>query len=676
MRTIFILKTLLVYIIFFTTNVFGNAWKCTGNNLEEDGIQLNIQTCTFINLNWSKYGKELANNDFLFPAHYFDLSYNEFDSEIPGTAFGPFTELRTLNLSNNQINSIQASSFHTIGGSPLNKLENIFMNSNHFEKIPWKSLLDLPELQLVDLSNNHIKRFDRGDLIQEELDKFTNRIKLAEINLSNCQIEFVDSNVLNLFASLKILDLSSNYIKHISPSFGSSIDAKFAFDFKQLHLKSNRLVCDCELAWLKNFLKSRQYTKETQCIMEKKDEPKDQHFVILSNYEYFLLDENSSENENLSYRVGNDQLVVDLIRDDFSCNYKTIANIATKKQDKSLEFKCSIDSYPNAEIKWISNHLDLERLLGPSDNRYRSIRIESESSINKISNIRQFSSTLYLTFLNGRDGMLRENFSCISFFNQESKSPIETVLFEIRGNLDAVLTKYDYLGRDHDERFFLLGGNRLLGKVPFIYWIILAIAILFIISVILFVTVMIIRANRKFNRQKRMLSKRGEGEYYYTHTNTMNKNSAIYMRSSMDRTLTQPLRPIIIREHRGGDGGSSTNTTPTQDYSSIYSDVNLPKNFSLSTTLTSANSNNNRRVVGGSGVRMMPHDQSFDQDPINTSFLSKMRQHPLDDCSSSISSSSNSSKLFEENFEEYQDPKFDDLRKPPHNYSQRKSSSQ
>jgi hypothetical protein len=328
---------------------------------------------------------------------------------------------------------------------------------------------------------------------------------------------------------------------------------------------------------------------------------------------------------------------------------------------------CEIETYPHADIKWFIDKNDLAKLHTNKDNPLRSISVHKSVDLNNTTRTYALKSTVVLYY--AKEQIYRENFTCRSFF-RDNVNFAHSVLFEFQSKTVA---DYDFLNtRIHGLHREKEGSMR---NIPFIYWIILAICILFSVTVILFAVVCIVRSNRNYKRRKREAKRMLGSEYYY---DSVNKRSAIYMRSNYsDGTQQQPLKPIVIRDH--------------QDYSSIYSDVNANNsnsnqhNSSLSTTLTSSTPNDVSRYsrLSVSNNRRQPQhrgpatDNSFDHDPVDQSFLPRVgttsrRVHDEDEATSTTSSGASSSKLFEENFDEYKDPKFDDLRKPVGRYNYKK----
>ena len=182
---------------------------------------------------------------------------------------------------------------------------------------------------------------------------------------------------------------------------------------------------------------------------------------------------------------------------------------------------------------------------------------------------------------------------------------------------------------------------------PFVYWIILVACILFTLMVILFATICIVRNNHKNVKLEEQLR-------YFSHSNySVNKRIYLNNVSTATRDLNsskfdamQPLKPDNIREHQDyssiymNNNTSSVNKSPSR-YSMPYSNVYFD-------TPTSLKGTNDFLLLAADD---QAQNESFDQNPVDISQIER-------------DNSSCSSKFYEENIEEYQDPEFDDLRKP------------
>jgi hypothetical protein len=210
-----------------------------------------------------------------------------------------------------------------------------------------------------------------------------------------------------------------------------------------------------------------------------------------------------------------------------------------------------------------------------------------------------------------------------------------------------------------------------------LYWLVLALCILFAILVIIYVLLCIL-----IRRQKNSKMEIHRRSFYdnYTSSNSdyssLNRRNPIYIstrssssRANYDNTILQPLKPDTIREH--------------QECNSIYSNLNNSKyinllfktpntpgrritrfldfnnNDSMNSNIyynNSDTSNSETNLVKLNNRRK--YDQtSYDRNPVESTLLN-------DPDGVELTSLSNSSKSFDENIEEYLDPEFDDLRKP------------
>jgi hypothetical protein len=130
--------------------------------------------------------------------------------------------------------------------------------------MPLNGLKRLMLLERLILSGNPIKKVDFGDLNQSSEEEVF--ISLSELDLNSCQIELVNPSVLALFESLKVLDLSNNKIRHLHVDIHRLLYKSATF--KHLKVFQNPLECDCELLWLKSFLKEHQPRRSeiTKCF--------------------------------------------------------------------------------------------------------------------------------------------------------------------------------------------------------------------------------------------------------------------------------------------------------------------------------------------------------------------------------------------------------------------------
>jgi Leucine-rich repeat (LRR) protein len=137
-----------------------------------------------------------------------------------------YTELQYLDLSGNEIESVQRGAFYR-----LSRLKVLRLGSNLLTELSPDQFVGLSSLQVLDLSDNAISRLPTAafsDLRQlEALNLSSNRLvdiapgaftgldQLAELYLSENEIKSVPQVALQNSISLRILDLSSNLISAV-----------------------------------------------------------------------------------------------------------------------------------------------------------------------------------------------------------------------------------------------------------------------------------------------------------------------------------------------------------------------------------------------------------------------------------------------------------------------------
>lgn len=297
----------------------------------------------------------------------------------------------------------------------------------------------------------------------------------------------------------------------------------------------------------------------------------------------------------------------------------------------------------------------------------------------------------YVLIYKGNIGLM--NFSCLTFYLNDH-SPVKQIneyksdpyflLKSINFNLNSVADSSDELdftaGLNQTE-FEHFNSTVLMIKEhirsssydkPFIYWIILAICCAFVFTVIVFAIFCFVHHRRETKRKEE------EAAYAYapssTSYTTINKRSASYLNTNslrMDNTALQPLKPDIIREHKDYSIISNASSTlPPTGYSTpriqYITPNSLPRNGE-------PNLSSNRFYINQTPSYVNQDEPSYDRQPVNdmpsTSFATTTSTS-----SSSSSSKRNStiSSKFEEDIQEYLDPEFDDLRKPPPSTSKSK----
>uniref|UniRef100_A0A2H8TLK4 Chaoptin n=1 Tax=Melanaphis sacchari TaxID=742174 RepID=A0A2H8TLK4_9HEMI len=176
--------------------------------------------------------KEIGHSlQYLKMSHAFASTFKP----IPAEAFRYLNNLKYLELSNNHMQYLRESSFHSQtnlrmlklqdcmietlhkgtfqGGQEgsHNHLEEIYMSFNSLKKIEEGSFDDLPSLGKIHLDGNRINRIERH--------AFTNLERLRWLILRGNQIEKLEIEAFQNLPYLQELDLAYNYIKHMDFTF-------------------------------------------------------------------------------------------------------------------------------------------------------------------------------------------------------------------------------------------------------------------------------------------------------------------------------------------------------------------------------------------------------------------------------------------------------------------------
>ena len=212
-----------------------------------------------LRLNWLKFiGKNVMNGLTNLRELYLD-SNNLTNAGLASSAFSSAAALKDLILSNNQLTALPEN---------LPKsLENIRVGGNLISVISPASLQDLDNLLILDLSHNKLEsssiNFDQlKELKTLELDNnFLQNVpaylpaNLSELRLASNKIQYIffesgdGHGSFNNLKRLKKLDLSSNHLISIEKRSFDSLPS-----FVSMELQNNPWKCDCNLAYLKEWL--------------------------------------------------------------------------------------------------------------------------------------------------------------------------------------------------------------------------------------------------------------------------------------------------------------------------------------------------------------------------------------------------------------------------------------
>uniref|UniRef100_A0A4W5P5L0 Slit homolog 2 (Drosophila) n=1 Tax=Hucho hucho TaxID=62062 RepID=A0A4W5P5L0_9TELE len=141
------------------------------------------------------------------------LEQNGIKSVPPGT-FSPYKKLRRIDLSNNQISEIAPDAFQG-----LRSLNSLVLYGNKITELPKGVFDGLYSLQLLLLNAN--------------------------------KIHCVRANAFTDLQNLSLLSLYDNKIQTVAKGTFASLRA-----IQTLHLAQNPFICDCNLKWLADYLRS------------------------------------------------------------------------------------------------------------------------------------------------------------------------------------------------------------------------------------------------------------------------------------------------------------------------------------------------------------------------------------------------------------------------------------
>lgn len=143
---------------------------------------------------------------------HLDLSYNILYS-IPSKALSKLTNLRTLNLANNHIISIDVDSI--IPASPvLATLHTLNLESN---KLATVQLPAFQNLVFISFNNNRLSYID------PTVFSAINKASIEELRFEYNEITFIDPDSFTGFIALKSLDISGNRLAKIKPDILHSV---------------------------------------------------------------------------------------------------------------------------------------------------------------------------------------------------------------------------------------------------------------------------------------------------------------------------------------------------------------------------------------------------------------------------------------------------------------------
>lgn len=172
--------------------------------------------------------------------------------------FSNAIELQELDLANNFIQAINNSLL------PLQRMRICNMSRNHLVEFSLNEVRGLTELQVLDLSYNRIEKLTgrMENVVEQDL-------YFVELRLDHNLLRSLDGAMLNL-NRLKILDISFNQMKAISPDDLIGLDDLESLDISHNYLQSleeTSMVCSAQLSLTFVFFTLKKTNKQTITIL-------------------------------------------------------------------------------------------------------------------------------------------------------------------------------------------------------------------------------------------------------------------------------------------------------------------------------------------------------------------------------------------------------------------------
>ncbi|KYB25652.1 hypothetical protein TcasGA2_TC032528 [Tribolium castaneum] len=187
------------------------------------------------------------------------LAHNKL-RQVPSRVFSHLTVLNSLELDGNNIDTIDPEAF---AGLEEN-LQYLRLGDNNIHTIPTEALKRLHRLRHLDLRSNNISYIAEDAFIG-----FGDSITF--LNLQKNFIRTLTGLTFENLNSLETLNLQNNKLMHI----GEDVMEPILDTLRVVDIMDNPLLCNCELQWYKNWLRSLKdkddemmQKKRTVCMMQ------------------------------------------------------------------------------------------------------------------------------------------------------------------------------------------------------------------------------------------------------------------------------------------------------------------------------------------------------------------------------------------------------------------------
>lgn len=642
-------RLIIIVLILSKTNAKPSSIICQAKQPSEY-IEATDYDCSGLNVSWQSLQQIIEST---FTATSLNLANNNFDPIIRNKSFDRFKLLKTsLNLSSNKFEQIESHAFYyniqlvnsnnETGSEETSKISILDLSNNKFKLIPWTAVKSLSNLQHLYLSHNSINCLNISKLKEINSETFSS---LTHLYLDSNSMESIDNEILKYLTKLLLLDLSSNKLKTLDPQIGQTLSFN---QHTQLNVSNNELECNCKLLWLKKYLIQHGNDISQTCIVR---EPIKAEYSLptVVKAESIHLDKTSEiiehELDQLVYSENTrNQSIINLTDEEFYCDLEFIEANTTridhiKDNIYNIQLTCVVKGYPKPIIRWNEGFKSLDKNI---DN---SLSItNSQSDPNYIDRMFVVTSKLELHKPFGSLDVYN-NYSC-RVKHETADDSQKMAVFQIYNPKSGLNSRQQLSAQKiSDQQETKLNLN----KKSDTYWLVLLFCILIALIFILFASICIIRnVVQSYKLEKKIIEKEKVFNRNSTYSTVARRPDTTYSASTTTSTTRNSavglLKPDIIRPHQDFNSNYNVNSnrTPSSRQSSPNSNTNT---FFFSSPISLAKQTQ-------AELDNLLSNQSYDMNPVAESSLF------YDD------NLSNSSKSFDENIEQYQEPEFDDLRKP------------
>ncbi|XP_028652353.1 leucine-rich repeats and immunoglobulin-like domains protein 2 [Erpetoichthys calabaricus] len=208
------------------------------NNMEE--LELEFNNLTEVSKGWL-YGLRML--------QVLRVSHNAV-SRISPDAWDFCHRLLELDLSSNHLTRLDETTFAGLG-----TLESLHLGDNALSHLADGVFNSLSNLQILSLKNNEISW-----AIEDSVGVFLGLEKLHTLVLQGNRLKSITKRAFAGLDNLKHLDLTKNAIMSIHP------DAFAQMNLKEILMNTSSLLCDCQLAWLRQWLVENNFQESVVAV--------------------------------------------------------------------------------------------------------------------------------------------------------------------------------------------------------------------------------------------------------------------------------------------------------------------------------------------------------------------------------------------------------------------------